>query len=74
MFKYKIKTNEIDDGREDAVIAIGGTRLITIHQEGYRELGLTYEQAKGFVMNLGKLLVAAGNGLSMDQPKPTGDV
>ncbi len=51
---------EIEDGREDAIIFVSGERFITIHQEGYIKMGMTYEQAKEFVISLVDLFVAAG--------------
>ena len=40
------KTTEIDDGKEDGYISINGKLILTIHEDGYKSLGLTYEQIK----------------------------
>ena len=41
---YKMK--EIDDGKKDVCIMIEGKTLVVMHEEGYLEAGLDYEQAK----------------------------
>ena len=51
---------EIDDGREDAVVSVNGERFITIHQEGYKKMGMTYDQAREFVIGLTDLFVISG--------------
>lgn len=53
-------SGEIHDGREDAILFANGTRFITIHQEGYIKMGMTYAQAKEFVTSLVDLFVVSG--------------
>jgi hypothetical protein len=45
ILKYK-GYEEINDGRQDLMLRIGGVTIIHFPQEGYQSLGISYEQAK----------------------------
>lgn len=53
-------SGEVDDGREDVFLAVNGECFITVHEEGYKKMGMTYEQAKEFVTGLADLFLACG--------------
>jgi hypothetical protein len=53
-----MKTHEIKDGKEDVVLFANGRKLITIHEKGYKAVGMTFEQAKAIGMQIGEILEA----------------
>lgn len=57
----KVGSGEVNDGREDAFLSVNGERFITIHQEGYTKMGMTYDQAKEFVTSLAELFLTCGS-------------
>lgn len=59
----------IDDGREDVKVSLNGHLLITIHEEGYKASGLTFDQAKEFGTNLVNLIAMTANVLGQPEEK-----
>ena len=58
MFK-KGKAYEIKDGREDAILFVDTERFLTIHQEGYLKMGMTYDQAQQLISFISELFIVA---------------
>lgn len=54
----KMTKTEIADGKQDVGIKVNGHVLIHMPEEGYKSLGITYEQARGFVAGIGELIFA----------------
>jgi hypothetical protein len=54
--KTEITHRHIDDGREDCGISINGLRLLTIHEEGRKLVGMSYEDAQELVKAIGVMI------------------
>lgn len=61
MSKNRMTTCETADGRQDVGIKINGHVFLTMPQEGYQALGLSYEQAKEAATNISALILATAN-------------
>lgn len=56
----EVKTSYLDDGKEDCLFKINGVLLITLHEEGYKALGLNYLQAQILAATIANSLLDAG--------------
>lgn len=51
----------IKDGKEDVCIMIDHRPFITIHEHGYKTIGMSFEQAQEFAKLMGKLIMQSVN-------------
>jgi hypothetical protein len=57
----------VNDGKRDVGISINGQQFLLMPEEGYRALGLTYEQAQEAIKTLGELMFVLANSLPKDR-------